>query len=454
MLLLRNIFIDGLLVLASLFFYYFFAINISVDLEISFILLTVVYCRCLIVALSLGSTASLYFLFLGCFFIFILGGRYFGFSDINLAYTVAGLNLISDELISKSFTFYSLVLSLINFSYVSSFENGRTAKQLAPKLGFDKLSFDIGRICFFIFAPGTFIKFYLEFKFIGEFGYYAYYSEGVNAPFWVDVSRYLFVISFAILISANAQWQRVRIYFSLFLIFAVAFLLLGVRSSFVLYTSVLYFVYYNCYPNRPPKISTLFFVFILMISLLLFVQFYRQGWHFELSDNNLLSYFFISQSNSFYMLPFTMENLDKFTSNFSVFSPISPEAAIYRSQNLERLNELGLLGDVISYNVLGDKLFSQGKGLGGNFVAELYQSGIIVTLIMCVFIGRVIAVFQRDILYNRYFLLISLIVISNAAYMPRSSLFRNFSLLAILTIVFIVLSIFKYAIKKSNKKLK
>ncbi|RXF05553.1 O-antigen polysaccharide polymerase Wzy [Pseudoalteromonas phenolica] len=254
-----------------------------------------------------------------------------------------------------------------------------------------------------MFAPGTFIKFYLEFKFISEFGYYAYYSEGVNAPFWVDVSRYLFVISFAILVSANAQWQRVRIYFSLFLIFAIAFLLLGVRSSFVLYTSVLYFVYYNCYPNRPPKISTLFFVFILMISLLLFVQFYRQGWHFELSDNNLLSYFFISQSNSFYMLPFTMENLDKFTSDFSVFSPISPEAAIYRSQNVERLNELGLLGDVISYHVLGDKLFSQGKGLGGNFVAELYQSGIIVTLIMCVFIGRVIAVFQRDILYNRYF---------------------------------------------------
>ncbi|RXF05554.1 hypothetical protein D9981_02685 [Pseudoalteromonas phenolica O-BC30] len=151
MLLLRNIFIDGLLVLASLFLYYFFAINIFVDLEISFILLTVVYCRCLIVALSLGSTASLYFLFLGCFFIFILGGRYFGFSDINLAYTVAGLNLISDELISKSFIFYSLVLSLINFSYVSSFEKGRTAKQCAPRLGFDKLSFDIGRICFFYF---------------------------------------------------------------------------------------------------------------------------------------------------------------------------------------------------------------------------------------------------------------------------------------------------------------
>ncbi|KZN37375.1 hypothetical protein N474_06670 [Pseudoalteromonas luteoviolacea CPMOR-2] len=450
MLHIRSIFLDAVILLSTIAMFFAFSIGYSVDILVTFFVLTVTYIRSVCTALKLGGTAGLYFIFLGCFFIFILGGRYFGFSNINYAHTVAGVYIIDDYLVSKSFMFYAFVLSLINASYQAFYSRLQDVKK--DTLSFDQFSFDMGRVCFLLFLPGTMIKFYMEFKFISEFGYYAYYSEGVSAPFWVDVSRYLFVISFAILVSANAAWPRVKIYFILFFLFAIAFLLLGVRSSFVLYSSVIYFIYYNCYSNKAPKITTLFFAFVLMISLLLFVQFYRQGWHFELSDNNLLSYFFISQSNSFYILPFTMENLDKFTSQFSVFAPLSPESLLYRSQNMERLNELGLLGDVISYNVLGDEYFSQGMGIGGNFAAELFQSGVIVSIILCIFIGKVMSFFQLNVSNYRYLLMISIIIISNVAYMGRSSLFRNFSLFLILTVVFLIIYILRVAMKKAKEK--
>lgn len=419
---------------------------LQVPLLLSFSFLTLVYFSSIKNALSYGGTNSLFFIFLSCFFIFILGGRYFNYSNVNYTSTVSGLYYISDSVLVLSFNFYALVLSIVNISHSTS--NLIFKREISSKVDFSPLLFDVGRFLFFVFLPGTILKFYMEFKFIMSFGYYAYYSEGVSAPFWIDVSRYLFVIAFAILISSLPAWKSVRFYFFVFVLFAFGFLLLGVRSSFVLYISLLYYIYYNFYSNRTPKITTLLLLVCVLISLLLFVQFYRQGWHFDLKNGNLVSYFFTSQSNSFYILPFTINNLEYFTSNFSVFSPLSPKALIFRSQNIERLNEIGLLGDVISYKILGEELFNKGMGLGGNFVAELYQSGIFITLLLASGLGGFLAYFQNRVMSSRYLILISIVIVSNMAYISRSSLFRNFNLLFILTFLFVILLFVHFSVKR------
>ncbi|WP_371860792.1 O-antigen polysaccharide polymerase Wzy [Vibrio sagamiensis] len=419
---------------------------LQAPLLLSFSFLTLVYFSSIKNALSYGGTNSLFFMFLSCFFIFILGGRYFNYSNVNYTSTVSGLYYISDSVLVLSFNFYALVLSIINISHSTS--NLIFKKEINSKVGFSPLLFDVGRFLFIVFLPGTILKFYMEFKFIMSFGYYAYYSEGVSAPFWIDVSRYLFVIAFAILISSLPAWKSVRFYFFVFVLFAFGFLLLGVRSSFVLYISLLYYIYYNFYSNRTPKITTLLLLVCVLISLLLFIQFYRQGWHFDLKNGNLVSYFFTSQSNSFYILPFTINNLEYFTSNFSVFSPLSPKALIFRSQNIERLNEIGLLGDVISYKILGEELFNKGMGLGGNFVAELYQSGIFITLLLASGLGGFLAYFQNRVISSRYLILISIVIVSNMAYISRSSLFRNFNLLFILTFLFLILLFVHFSVKR------
>ncbi|MGR5070378.1 O-antigen polysaccharide polymerase Wzy [Vibrio alfacsensis] len=412
----------------------------------SFSFLTLVYFCSMKNALSYGGTNSLFFIFLSCFFIFILGGRYFNYSNINYTTTVAGLYYFSDSVLVLSFDFYALVLATVNIIHSTS--NLIFKKEINSKVKSSQFLFDVGRLLFIVFLPGTILKFYMEFKFIMSFGYYAYYSEGVSSPFWIDVSRYLFVIAFAILISSLPAWKSVRFYFFIFLLFAFGFLILGVRSSFVLYIALLYYIYYNFYSSRTPKITTLLFLFCALISLLLFVQFYRQGWHFDLKNGNLVSYFFTSQSNSFYILPFTINNLEYFTSNFSVFSPLSPKALIFRSQNIERLNEIGLLGDVISYKILGEELFNKGIGLGGNFVAELYQSGIFITILLASGLGGFLAYFQNRVISSRYLLLISVVIVSNMAYISRSSLFRNFNLLFILTFLFMILLFIHYSVKR------
>ena len=427
-------------------FYLDYVEVLQAPLLLSFSFLTLVYFSSIKNALSYGGTNSLFFIFLSCFFIFILGGRYFNYSNVNYTSTVSGLYYISDSVLVLSFNFYALVLSIINISHSTS--NLIFKKEINSKVGFSPLLFDVGRFLFIIFLPGTILKFYMEFKFIMSFGYYAYYSEGVSAPFWIDVSRYLFVIAFAILISSLPAWKSVRFYFFVFVLFAFGFLLLGVRSSFVLYISLLYYIYYNFYSNRTPKIATLLLLVCALISLLLFVQFYRQGWHFDLKNGNLVSYFFTSQSNSFYILPFTINNLEYFTSNFSVFSPLSPKALIFRSQNIERLNEIGLLGDVISYKILGEELFNKGMGLGGNFVAELYQSGIFITLLLASGLGGFLAYFQNRVISSRYLILISIVIVSNMAYISRSSLFRNFNLLFILTFLFVILLFVHFSVKR------
>ncbi|WP_158157136.1 O-antigen polysaccharide polymerase Wzy [Vibrio alginolyticus] len=427
-------------------FYLDFVEVLQVSLFVSFSFLTLVYFSSMKNALSYGGTNSLFFIFLSCFFIFVLGGRYFNYANVNYTSTVAGIYYFSDSVLVSSFNFYAIVLAIVNFSHSTS--NVMFRKEISGKVESSPFFFDVGRLLFIVFLPGTILKFYMEFKFIMSYGYYAYYSEGVSAPFWIDVSRYLFVIAFAILISSLPAWKLVRFYFFVFVLFAFGFLLLGVRSSFVLYISLLYYIYYNFYSDRTPKITTLLLLVSALISLLLFVQFYRQGWHFDLKSGNLVSYFFTSQSNSFYILPFTINNLEHFTSQFSVFSPLSPKALIFRSQNIERLNEIGLLGDVISYKILGEELFNKGMGLGGNFVAELYQSGIFITIFLASGLGWFLAYFQNRIVSSRYLLLISVVIVSNMAYISRSSLFRNFNLLLVLTFLFMVLLFIRYSVKR------
>ena len=87
-------------------------------------------------------------------------------------------------------------------------------------------------------------------------------------------------------------------------------------------------------------------------------------------------------------------------------------------------------------------------GLGGNFVAELYQSGIFITLLLASGLGGFLAYFQNRVMSSRYLILISIVIVSNMAYISRSSLFRNFNLLFILTFLFVILLFVHFSVKR------
>ncbi|HCT9396502.1 TPA: O-antigen polysaccharide polymerase Wzy, partial [Proteus mirabilis] len=176
----------------------------------------------------------------------------------------------------------------------------------------------------------------------------------------------------------------------------------------------------------------------ISIILLILVQLNRQNWVFN-SDLNYFKYFFISQGVSFYILPLTITYIEEFTNLIpSIFSSFSINSIIYTSQTIERLNNVGFLGDIISYNHLRD-YYLNGNGLGGSFIAELYQAGIIISIIFSILLGFFINYFDTHVSQNRYFLAISFYVVSNIAYMPRSVFFKSPYMLISYFIIFLFL---------------
>ena len=97
---------------------------------------------------------------------------------------------------------------------------------------------------------------------------------------------------------------------------------------------------------------------------------------------------------------------------------------MYSSQSISRLENVNLLGDVISHAHLGS-LYYDGNGIGGSFIAEFYQAGIFITIILSILLGLFINYFNVVVSGNRTLVALSFFIVSNVAYMPRSSFFRS-----------------------------
>lgn len=411
------------------------------DVIFILILFLFYYFYCLLSSFIFVRKTSLYSLFLFCYFVFYLGGVVISPSSVFYVHSIVGVKEFSSLVVIESLYFYFLTLSLIQTGFCFSlFVDGGDKKTVSFNYGI----FYFARICFFITLPFCLLKFYYEINTIRTIGYVGYYSIGVDMPFMIKLSRYFFEISFLLILASMPNYRRFKFYSILFMVVMSLFLIVGVRSKFILYFIFCFWFYYRFYSRHDMKISLILLSMLMVIGVLILSQLYRQGWVFN-SDDNYVKYFFKSQSISFNILPLTIEYIDKFKATIPViFSPFKVDSLLYSSQGIGRLENVNLLGDVISYNLLGD-LYFDGNGIGGSFTAELYQSGIFIAVFLSFTLGFFINSFDVLVKRYRFLIAISFFVVSNVAYMPRSSFFKEpYMLLFFILCYFSFLVIVKY----------
>ncbi|MEZ8094458.1 O-antigen polysaccharide polymerase Wzy [Photobacterium swingsii] len=406
--------------------------NYIIDLELLINFFKLYFIYIVISACIFVKRTSLYTIFLFCYFIFFLGGVFFGgLNAAKTVHTVAGFEVLPDSLVVESICFHFLVISLIHLGFAFSLF---TLKGL-DRVPFKPNLFYNARLLFLFSLPFCVIKFIYEIKTIAVVGYVGYYKYGVEMPFFINLMRFIFETSFLLLLSSSPSFSTFKKYTLIFMLVMTLFLVTGVRSKFILYLIFVGWYYYRFYQSKDLSVFRILIAVVSLIFVLLLSQLYRQNWVFN-SDLNYFEYFFVSQSISFYILPLTIKYIGNFTSELpTIFSPFSIEALIYNSQSLERLEHVQFLGDVISYSQLGD-LYLDGNGIGGSFIAELYQAGVFIAVFLSFSLGLFINYFNEKVFSNRFLLAISFFIVSNVAYMPRSSFFKSPYMLLVYIFIF------------------
>ncbi|OWO83345.1 hypothetical protein B5C26_07010 [Photorhabdus luminescens] len=431
------------MIISTMFFTFYVMKTLSIDiidncisLNMIIFVLQLLFTYTIITTFTFVRKTSLYSIFLFCYFLFLLGGIFLGGENTaKTIKTVNGTDILSNSIVFESILFHLVILSFIHLGFLFSLlikrNNNKSLIKFKPSLFYN------ARVLFLFSLPFCIIKFAYEINTIATIGYVNYYKDGVNMPFFINAMRFVFEISFFLILSSRPNFKKFKKYSVIFMLVMSLFLITGVRSKFILYFIFLFWYYYSFFQKKDISILSMLISFPLIISVLILSQLHRQNWVFN-SDLNYLEYFFSSQSISFYILPLTVKYIDCFTSFMpAILSPFSFYSLIYNTQSLDRLNNVQLLGDIISYAQLGD-YYLDGNGIGGSFIAELYQAGILISIIFSFSLGFLINYFDIKVYKNRLYLAISFFIVSNIAYMPRSSFFKGPYMLLLYLFVFLL----------------
>ena len=189
-----------------------------------------------------------------------------------------------------------------------------------------------------------------------EEGYYYLYTKGNSLD--LTLARLIAILLISIIAYRNPNSALKMSPFVIIL--AICYLISGVRANALILFIYLGYIYFETKYEKP-KLITFVASIISLIALLLFVQWYRQGFMWT-SDLGIMEYILISQHGTFYLPGILMENdLGKYTalSILSLFSKFFCEACT--------------TGDILSAQIMGN-LYQSGHGVGGIGFFDIFYS--------------------------------------------------------------------------------
>lgn len=337
-------------------------------------------------------------------------------------------------------------------------------KNIKTKFHYSKIfNYKIAYILFLIGALCFFYKIIFYFNILHNYGYYAIYSGNFVLPFFVRIFDDFFYFGFLMIIMNKPDKKYAYKLGIFFILMYSTYFFTGMRAEFLLIllsTLWLYSLLYNV------KIKMINFIFIVLILILISQLNQIYTYSNNLSDFNIafLFKFFYSQGITLLVPGYVIEWNDYFFDNnlngirhFVAYftEKITTIIGISKKASLEAINQNFLLGDRLTYLLDENKFFS-GGGTGGSFVAELYIlafGNIFLLLIFCVITGYIIIYIQKKLIYKKYGLFISAIMINGILYMPRSVYIKFIGQYILAILILIVLKIIYTILKQNNKRI-
>lgn len=380
-------------------------------------------------SLKFFPTISAFNLFLLGYFMFQVSAVIFSYSTINERELMQTHFYFSSDVICKTLEANLVVLNSIYLGalfYMPS-SNPKILFQYNPSVE------RLGLFLIFGSLPLTLYKFWLEISLISSQGYYAYYTNSLNIPFYISIFRVLFEFGYFIFVSSYPSKKVFKRISLIYLLVISLFFLVGVRNRVILSILFVIWVYYRFYTNKSPKLLIIGAIAFIGIFVLLLVQYIRQAGIFTIVDNrSLISYFFFAQSTNFYVLPL-VQYFDLEQTIPYLFTPIFQLVSGFFSPD----SDINLLGNDVAYHI-SPTGFYQGQGIGSSFIAEIFPLGLLGLVIIPFIMGLSTGYFEKSAAKYRSVFAISFYFITNCVYISRSSLFRNVTLAVIFLVIYIL----------------
>lgn len=418
-----------LLVLLFLLYYLKFEIK---DLEI---LLVIAYVMSLYQSYKLNKSINITFLFLICIGIFNLGKIYLHLIEnqewwkgnffVNFEFS---LNTIRNILLIIFLTIIGILVSIIF--------NKRKREESRNYLNDANLE-KVSIFLMILSIIPLLIRLFYEIKIIQIVGYIGIYNGEFYKypiPFYLKGWKILYTYSYYIFIMSYPSKNKYIKYGILFFLLNIIEVFKGGRTQLVVNIFVIISYYIILY-NVKLKIKLKYlFLGLSMVVFLQKISKLRVNIDMNLSILESIKEFISDQGTSLLILGFNFEQLHNYKIELYrfFFAPILdlfvylkyPE--LFKNQNLTILTKISNLSMHLS-NSLNQEYYKKGFGVGGNYIAEIYNlGGLWLVFFMGIIVGYITLNFASFIKKSRKNILIGIIFLKNLYISPRGSILPSF----------------------------
>lgn len=379
---------------------------------------------------------TLYFYYLGTLILFIYNRvilDFFGYTDL-LTPNFMGYYQIA-KWVEVDLLF--VLLLYIAFFHLGALSNKNSFKKKI--LDYDENYYKIGKIFFLI---GLFPALYIQYQTFLLYSSASYLDIFTGTIVYepntiIKLFASLFRIGFLLILISIPTKKQFLIYTSIFFIFIVLNLLIGVRGYYFAFTITLFW-YYNQFYIERVNIFKLFSVFLFVSYIGYVLAQYRLGLDISFDLFEIILKFIYDQGTSILAVMygiFYKNNLDiEFIRLFDVFM----------GNKFLIQNEVDIL--------VNESAHLKGFGLGGSTLQEFYLvGGFYFIIIGAYLLGYIVKFFSNWLPYSRDGLFIFLIIMPNIIFSPRA---RTFDFISFNIKIIILYFIIKYLFIKVKWRFK
>jgi oligosaccharide repeat unit polymerase len=251
-------------------------------------------------------------------------------------------------------------------------------------------------------------------------------SSALPIPFYLRLGSVLFKSGYMMILASLPTKSTFKKYSFLNLGLMIPQLVIGYRGAFAVSIIFILWYYIKIYDTKSnyKKIIIGGFVLVIVLQIIAFTR--ERGYMNEVKITNVFLMFFVSQSNSFNVLPLYIQFKDIMVPHNYPFilDPIISMIIRADGQSLEVLERRSSLGHQLVYTI-NPSYYLGGTSLGTTLTAELYEFGIIGIIIGSVLFSWYIAKFNMLLTQKRWILFLSYIFAYHIMTSPRGSFLPN-----------------------------
>jgi hypothetical protein len=417
---------------------------------------------------------DMYMIFLVLTFLFMLSRPYmhlFGLVDF-VNYNEQQWYKASDNFTFSAFTMikinFVLLYSLIalNIGYLVGYKKYyKISFMKSIKDGFVKIfNKKISYLFFIIGASAFLIKVILYIKLLNQYGYFYLYSGNYTLPFLIRVLDDFLYIGYVLILVGVPSKKEAYILSVIFILLYASMLLTGMRGEFFVSFFAMIWLLSTLYDWQIKlyKIILTGLGLILLAQSILMIKYSYISYE-DVNFFDLINLFIFSQGVSVLILGYVIEFSDIFIDIYSGFRYlIAPFVSMFYTltgQQVPRtLSDPDTIYDISSKLefFLNPQAYYSGGGTGSSYIVEFFTLGgdVILLFIGTFFIGFFIAYLSKKLIYQKYGLFITMIILQMLFWLPRSSIaiLGKRYIFAIILIIFFTF-IYKLLKKKEVKEL-